>query len=262
MLFLVWITITQLIMTLHYRPFKRGVFGNHMQVKQEADRRFAVFEFCRGPDSNPAAKLLTAIGQIMFNPDGAGRPHLRLLHARFGRSVVDWPLALLKELHIACVRSFARLWRLLFHHFQQYPWLLVPAFDPDVDEEQRRECAEAFIAIPKGSKRLDPGCGRKLRELVETVDDLFQDPLRKFMTVLFQRVVVTSTFVERLFKDLTCWTNRHPQNLAAVAAKHVNTVFGSSVARWRASLPPATGGARIARPRSHPTWVNTSKQGG
>ena len=152
MLFLVWITITQLIMTLHYRLFKRGVFWNHMQAKQEADRRFAVFEFCRGLDSNPAAKLLTAIGQIMFNPDGAGRPHLRLLHARFGRSVVDWPLALLKELHVACVRSFARLWRLLFHHFQQYPWLLAPAFDPDVDEEQRRECAEAFISKPKGEQ--------------------------------------------------------------------------------------------------------------
>ena len=61
MLFLVWIAITQLIMTLHYRLFKRGVFWNHMQAKQEADRRFAVFEFRRGPDSNPAAKLLAAI---------------------------------------------------------------------------------------------------------------------------------------------------------------------------------------------------------
>ena len=62
-----------------------------MQAEEEADRRFAVLEFCRGPDSNPAAKLLTAIGQIMFDPDGVGRPQLRLLHARFGPTVAVRP---------------------------------------------------------------------------------------------------------------------------------------------------------------------------
>ena len=263
--FLVWITITQLIMTLHYRLFKRGVFWNHMQAEEEADRRFAVFEFCRGPDSNPAGKLLTAVGQIMFDPDGAGRPHLRLLHARFGPTVAIWPLALMKELHMACVRTFSRSWRLLLHHFQQYPWRLAPIFDPDVEEEEQRRCAEAFIAIPKGSKQLDPGCGRKLRELVETAEDLFADPLYTFMSVLFERVVVTSTFVERLFKDLTNWTSRTPQGLATVAAKHVQHVFGKSVSRWRAGLRPCGKGVPasglVARPRSRPHWVKPLNRG-
>ena len=73
MIFLVWITVTQMIMELHFRLFKRGVFYNHMQCRDEARKRFACFEFCRGAESNPAAKALDAIGAMLFDPEGEGR---------------------------------------------------------------------------------------------------------------------------------------------------------------------------------------------
>ena len=60
----------------------------------------ACFEFCRGySDSNPVAGLLNSFGAIIFDPDGLGRPHLKLLHARYGRDSAQWPMALLVDLH-------------------------------------------------------------------------------------------------------------------------------------------------------------------
>jgi hypothetical protein len=136
-------------------------------------------------------------------------------------------------LHLTVVIAFCRTWRLLFYPFQFYPWLLAPIFDPAVSDHVKQECMRTFLAIPRGSNKLDPGLGRKLRELVKTVDDLMDPTLHDFLRVLFERIVVTSTFVERIFKDLTSWTGRHGQTIAAIGAKYVNVTFDGSVQRWR-----------------------------
>ena len=44
---------------------------------------------------------------------------------------------------------------------------------------------------------------------------------------------MTSTFVERLFKDLTAWTSKPGQLVATIGAKHMNASFHKSVVRWR-----------------------------
>ena len=77
--------------------------------------------------------------------------------------------------------------------------------------------------------------GRKLREIANSVDDLKEPALRDFLTKVFERVVMTSTFVERVFKDLTSWTSLQGQEAGLIAAKHVNSLFAQSVERWRHS---------------------------
>jgi hypothetical protein len=260
MLVLIWVTITSLIMVLHWRLFKRGVWFNHMQGQDEAKRRFACFEFCRGPAANPASKVLTAIGMMMFDPDGEGRPHLKLLHSKYGNTTAELPLALLEELHGTLVLSFARLWRLLFYYFLFYPWLLAPALDPTMPEEERWDCLRKFLAIPKGSRKLDPSLGRKLRELVDDLDDLLEPTLHDFLQAVFERVVVTSTFVERIFKDLTCWTGRHQQTVETIAAKHVNQTFDATVKRWRATLTQKPLASALAG-KVRPPWTKTCNRG-
>ena len=70
------------------------------------------------------------------------------------------------------MRAFARMWRLLVWYFQHYPWLLAPAFDLEGNEEETSACLARFLAIPKGSKRLDPGLGRNIMDLVVTPEDM------------------------------------------------------------------------------------------
>ena len=114
MIFLASITVTQMIMELHFRLLKRRVFYNHMQCRDEARKRFACFEFCRGAESNPAAKALDVSGAMLFDPEGEGRTHLKLLHCRYGGETSQWPLAVTGALHMFLLMAFARFWRLLF----------------------------------------------------------------------------------------------------------------------------------------------------
>ena len=98
--------------------------------------------------------------------------------------------------------------------------------------------------------------GRKLREIATSVDDLKEPALRDFLTKVFERVVMTSTFVERVFKDLTSWTSLQGQEVGLVAANHVNSLFALSGERWRHSL-------RIPRQsgRERPAWTKHTNQG-
>ena len=232
--YLIWVTVTQRIMIIHKSLFKRGVFYRHDDPNAtDADRRVACFEFCRGVSGNPLASLLSSLGAMMFDPDGVGFEYLTLLHTRYGVSVAEWPSDLVEELHQAVVVSFARLWRLIFWYFQQYPWRLAPVFDPESSETTRDEAIDEFLRIPMGSKRLDPGLGRKVREIVDSREDVLAQPLHDTLLHTFLRVVVTSTFVERVFKELTAWCNQHGQSTATIAAKYTNEAFDNYAARWR-----------------------------
>ena len=205
-----------------------------MQQQDESQVRMSCFEFCRGPEQNPVATILDALGSIIFDPDNEGRQHLRLLHFRYGSSSCEWPPALLQELHMTCVVAFARLWRLMFVFFLCYPWKLARIFDDMSTPEQVRECLDAFLALPKGSSFLDPGLGRKLREIVNSSADLLDNKTPFLMLkTMFLRVVVTSTFVERVFRDLTSWTSRPNQEIGAIAARYTNSRYASLVAMWR-----------------------------
>ena len=240
MIFLVWLTVVSQVMILHYKLFKTGTWLSHLPsvsaCESDSQHRVGIFRFCRRPWDNPAAQLLTALGACILDPRGSGVEFLYLLFGRYGHDILGWPQALTVALHCTLVLAFCRAWRMLYFCFQRYPWLLAPAFDPEADEDERQAARARFIAQPKGSKVLDPGLGRKLRDLVETEADLKAPNLFAFFQALFTRLVVTSTFVERVFKDLTSWSNKNGQKLPSVGAKHVNAHFDAHVKRWRADL--------------------------
>ena len=77
---------------------------------------------------------------------------------------------------------------------------------------------------------LDPGLGRKLRDLVDSIEDMQEPKLKRCMEVTFERIVMTSTFVERIFKELTNMT-KQCQSIGSVGAKHVNAAFAAGVNR-------------------------------
>ena len=236
MYFLVWTVIVQQIMVLHWRLFKRGVWFNTVMDRDadgRARERVGCFEFCRGIQNNPVAAILNALGAMLFDPDGAGEEALRLVHFKHGADSSEWPQALLEELQASAVIAFCLAWRYMFFPFLLYPWPLAVVFDPLSTAEVVDTAIANFLRIPKGSKRLDPGLGRKVRELVNTPEQLKAGSLHTTLRMMFERIVITSTFVERLFKTLTAWTARTPQALAAVGAHHCNEVFASVVKQWR-----------------------------
>ena len=73
---------------------------------------------------------------------------------------------------------------------------------------------------------------------------------------VFQRAVVTSTFVERCFAALTRFS-KPPQSCATLAAKHTNATFAQIVEQWRASQ----GVCAHEQTRTRPAWMQTSVRG-
>ena len=253
LLFLVWLVVVQTIMPLHWRLFKRGTFFNHMSHKSDDEQRLACFEFCRGGRRSPSGKLMVTLSSMLMAPETSGRKELELLFLRYGQTVVQWPLALLVALQISGVLVLSRIWRLCVYHFDGMPWAISSIFDPDVPYEDQLAAARKFIAYPKGSKRLDPGFGRKLRDLVEDATDLFEPRLHRFCQALFERVVVTSTYIERQFKDLTHWSRIQAQGIETLSAKRTNSTFSEVVNLWREK--------KRRQGRKRPVWVKKSKTG-
>ena len=89
-----------------------------------------MLEFCHGsPDHrNLAVPTLSALANMMFDPNGAGKALLGPLHAKYGVPVF-WPYAVLAEFQTSVVLAFSRLWRCLVHGLRLMPWLLGPLFD-------------------------------------------------------------------------------------------------------------------------------------
>ena len=153
--------------------------------------------------ASPAVKAVTILCRMLCDPCNAGRCYWLPLIIKHGSSS-SWPKNLLRQAQSTVILAMCSLWRRLDYVFQSYPWLLVQVLDSRHTLEVREGAAQAFMRAEECC--LDPQLGQRLRKLVTSWQDLFQDDLQAFLVTVFSRAVVTSTFVERIFSDLTHWT--------------------------------------------------------
>jgi len=76
--------------------------------------------------------------------------------------------------------------------------------------------------------------------LCSKVEDLVEDDLQSFVWTLFERCMVTSTFVEKAFDPMTQLTSepRSRVSLPLLQAHHVNTILDESVQAWWNKMLP------------------------
>ena len=76
--------------------------------------------------------------------------------------------------------------------------------------------------------------------LCSKVEDLLADDLQSFVSTLFERCMVTSTFVEKTFAPMTQFTSepRSRVSLPLLQAHHVNTIFDETVQAWWKTMLP------------------------
>ena len=255
---LVWLVVCSSIMVIHYHLFEYGTWS----TDNKGAKRCNLFDFCRSVDSNPVVVAMTALASMMLDPFGAdGSTHLLLLRLKFGDNIDLWPMRVIAALHVSLVIAFCNLWRKLFHYFDAYPWLLVPAFDDQLSRSAQEEILEDFLKPNLNPCCVDPGLGAKLRALTTVVSDYFDSPLRDFLKTLFERVVVTSTQVELQFARMSLWTaggGRGPRICLPTLSSHaVIADFLKEVKHWRREL------ADYVKPdnRSRPAWTKATNAG-
>ena len=255
---LVWVCIAEHIMHIHYSLFNSGSWYGHLPE----DRRLGIFQFCSDLSDNPGATALTALALMLFAPNAQGRRHLRPLLTCFG-GAATWPEDLVAAVQGALILVFCSIWRHLVHAFRRYPWLLVPALDEAKPMCERKAAMRQLFAV--AGCCLDPFFCEPLRARLCPFmrDDIFDSTLGKFLMCMFKRVVVTSTFNERLFALLTEVTSDRTMALSTLAATMCNTTFARGAERWRrdAAARRGTGNAQKNAGKCRAPWVKAFHKG-
>ena len=155
-----------------------------------------------------------------------------------------------RDEHIVMAGQLARK---LILPWQQYPWCLWPLALKDASQEDRRSCAKALL----NSKPccLDSGFSQRLKRIHRTEEELLNSQLQVFLQKVFERVVPTSTFIERRFAQFAHWSDQQPK-LGTLAAKHVTSFCKGAAQAWKQNHPQHQKRNHLSRP----DWVE-QKQG-
>lgn len=239
-----WCVLTKPIMRVHFSLFKHATWlserveenetneeegpeqGSCEEVEEEL-RPKSVACFCKASLS-PALKALEAISQLAHLPQSVAWDPVVLA---FG-PVLSWKQQRLRTTRRTLCMIIGQCWRKLVYPFQQYPWALALLVDPEAPAAEKFECVQDLFSCR--DCQLD-AFARQLRERVPEHAMLEADTV-KFLEAVLQRVVPTSTFIERVFARLSQWatvrTGKKPK-LSSIAAKHLNCRFTQTTQLWR-----------------------------
>ena len=225
-------------MNIHYALFKHATWLSDRDVEGpeaveedfDLDVSLTASCFCKAAE-NPAKKAMVCLSKMLRDVSSNEWGPAVLA---FG-PVLSWPQARLRLLRRGFFTVVGQLWRKLLFPCTQYPWKLACLIDGEMSPLEKQRCAEDLFAQPLCC--LD-GFARKLRETQKSPDKLLEPDVLEFLQAVFERIVPTSTYIERLFARLTEWSGSSNQKgpkrrLSAVAAKHCVHTYEHLVKRWR-----------------------------
>ena len=263
---LLWLHIAAPCMKLHWVLFKHATwYSDRKKPRPEAEAdadlddefELTLGKFCV-PAKNPGLGVLEELYAQLQNPNDA----FRLICFFFGR-FSDWPQARKRIALRSILITMGQLVRKVIEPFLAYPWKLYSLGDSDAElGDHARILSELFEAR---ACCLDSGFSARLRALlaqerpegeVRAPANLSQE-LREFLHVLFERVVLTSTFVERKFSHFTHWTDVKGKgaSLALLASKHITRGFRDIVENWKKNID----GPRSQSWKQRPDWCRKSE---
>lgn len=225
-----WCVLTKPIMRVHFSLFKHATWlserveenetneeegpeqGSCEEVEEEL-RPKSVACFCKASLS-PALKALEAISQLAHLPQSVAWDPVVLA---FG-PVLSWKQQRLRTTRRTLCMIIGQCWRKLVYPFQQYPWALALLVDPEAPAAEKFECVQDLFSCR--DCQLD-AFARQLRERVPEHAMLEADTV-KFLEAVLQRVVPTSTFIERVFARLSQWATVRTGKNQSLAALLLN----------------------------------------
>ena len=216
------------------------------------DPESLVAAFCTLAD-NPALKITAKLLALL------GRPAKELdILAFWHGPLSEWPQDWGRAVRKAVLTTVGQLLRKLVDSWQQYPWKLWGLADRRSSPETQLACAQALISAPECC--LDAGLSGRLKKSFPSAEALVQEDVKHFLSVLFSRAVLASTFIERRFACFTQWAGAKANYACTppvLASKHVTCVFKDHVEAWRARAEqpePHGKRRRSGKYLSRPSW--------
>ena len=143
------------------------------------------------------------------------------------------------------------MWRKLIETWERYPWRLTDLLQGSAEEqvEKAKEvCAKPPCCLDSFTAKLAKQYGPEV---------LAGEEAKVFLKAVFDRVLPTSTYVERMFARLARWTETkgHKLHLSQLSAKHFTNTFSSIVETWRGKARKSGIIARVRNNKERPSWV-------
>ena len=185
---LLWCVVTLPIMAVHYALFKHGTWYSerHSSGARAAEAGF----FCSRTLSPAAAAAGTLADMFLRGPAWPGWGALQGLYG----CMTAWPQKRLRTVRRCLLTALGQLFRKLLEPWGRYPWKLFNLTKLQGDA-QRAGAKHFWDSRPCC---LD-GFSLKLRRLLDSEDSVLTDDVLLFLGQVFDRVVPTSTCIERAF---------------------------------------------------------------
>jgi hypothetical protein len=237
------------IMEMHFAFFKHA-----SQARWSGDKSY-IFNLCDMSKSK-ALVVLAKLANLVTSDQGWGP-----METTFGPSG-SWPARYKQLAREGILMMYGQLWRRLVRCWQEWPWPLVAIADPEVSMVVKKRVAEKLFAMPIDS--LDPA-SRKIRQKSGSAELILTTWWLAFLYHCFNKVVISTSFVECLFAAFNQWISVIPKPISAtlVCAKHVLSSFKRSqtdMIRRAAQRENATQQvipqlSPVSQKRKRPEWV-------
>ena len=263
---MLFVVLVEPVMTLHWQLFRHATWFSDRPVEASEDglrpgqAKARVDAFCQ-PSKNPASLVILELMKLLQDPTHG----LALMEPKNGPASA-WSQVRKRTVRKAVLIVIGQLARKLVEPFTQFPWRLWPLAS-QTNQQEMQEAATQLLALP--SCCCDDGLSGRLRRQFPSVEELLDPELGDFLRMLFERVVLTSTFIERRFSHMTSWTGERKGKQGCspslLAAKHINSLFKENAEAWRAKVDTvkrvASGQVEKERKRtnlSRPEWARKS----
>ena len=258
---LLWAVVTAPVMKIHFALFKRATWfceRSRPDEPESEDDLSSTAAFIKAALS-PATKCIRLLGNALADPSHDLWLPLQGSYTPAGRGadILLWPQDNLRTTRRCVVTLTGQMWRKLIETWDRYPWKLTELLQGSEDE--RLDSAKKLLAMKPCC--LD-GFTAKLFNICSSPESLAGQETLDFLRGVFDRVVPTSTFVERMFARFGKWveTKGHRLHMSQLVAKHFTNTFSSLVESWREKERKK---GNIARPRSQkhrPLWAFAGRQ--
>ena len=213
-------------MRIHWSLFKNATFKELASDDGSPGNISLLEKFCN-PVTNPANAVIQDLLKV-WNRPLAGFEHMKF---RFG--IFDsWPAERKNTTRRTVLILIGQLIRKLVEPWEKYPWKLWPLAGKSQPEQVR---AAGIDLLKAHACCLDTAFSGKLKAQAPSLQTLLSRERLAFLQAVFDRVVVTSTFIERRFAHFSRWTQDKAKrtSLAQVAAKHIISLQKECLQKWK-----------------------------
>ena len=262
---LLWAVLTAPVMRIHFALFKQATWlSERVQPEDDDDLQAdlaSTAAFVKGA-KNPAYRVLALLVAMVSDP---GQKEWLPLVGFYG-DVLTWTQDKLRATRRCVFTIIGQMWRKLIDGWERYPWRLTELLEA-CGRDEKEKVAEQFLAakdccLDSFSCKLQKICKEKDKDKDASEEFLLSEECESFLAAVFDRVVPTSTYVERMFARFNSWTDtKGPKlRLSQLAAKHYTQTFTHMVDNWRKRGIKA---GKISKPlnnKSRPAWVRGKRK--